>query len=125
MYGRNKILPQIKQSQGTSFKAEVEKRKLKDDLQNEWKQDYSEDEWTTVVRKKAKNNGKSDEEKAFLQLQQRFLELLAIPTKNRTEEEKKEYNSLRNKYSKGKVKYPHLVQDKNVSTGAKTKASNV
>ena len=66
------------------------------------------------VNEAKKWEGKSDEngEKAFIKLQQRVNEILEIPTKNRSDQEKKEYNSLRNKYSKGKLQYPHLVQKK-------------
>ena len=58
LYGPKKILTQINQSQGTSFKAVVEKRKSKEEGNSS---DVSENEWKTVERKKTKTNGKSDE----------------------------------------------------------------
>ena len=53
----------------------------------------------------------SAREKAFLELQLRYHQLLDIPANQRTEEEKKEANRKRRSYSEQKVKYPHLVEE--------------
>ena len=53
----------------------------------------------------------SAKEKAFLELQLRYHQLLDIPANQRTEEEKKEANRKRRSYSEQKVKYPHLVEE--------------
>ena len=61
---------------------------------------------------------RSDEEEAFLILQIRVHELLSIPVKNRSDEEKKEYNWLRNKYAKDKKTFSHLLAEQTTATGA-------
>ena len=61
---------------------------------------------------------RSDGEEAFLELQTRLHELLSIPTKDRSDNERKEYNRLRNKYSKDKKAYQHLVEERAAATGA-------
>ena len=67
---------------------------------------------------------RSDEEEAFLILQIRVHELLSIPVKNRSDEEKKEYNRLRNKYAKEKKIYPYLLEEHTAATGAQRKAAS-
>ena len=52
----------------------------------------------------------SAKEKAFLELQLRYQQLLEIPANQRTEEEKKEVNRLRRPYSEKKAYFPHLVE---------------
>ena len=52
----------------------------------------------------------SAKEKAFLELQLRYQQLLEIPANLRTEEEKKEVNRLRRPYSEKKAYFPHLVE---------------
>ena len=54
----------------------------------------------------------SAKEKAFLELQLRYQQLLEIPANLRTEEEKKEVNRLRRPYSEKKAYYPHLVEER-------------
>ena len=66
---------------------------------------------------------RSDGEEAFLILQSRLHELLSIPTKERSEEERKEYNRVRNKYSKDKKQYSHLVEERGAATGAQRVAA--
>ena len=62
----------------------------------------------------------SAKEKAFLELQLRYQQLLDIPANQRTEEEKKEVNRKRRSYSEQKVRYRHLVEERKWSpaTGA-------
>ena len=62
----------------------------------------------------------SAREKAFLELQLRYQQLLDIPANQRTEEEKKEVNRKRRSYSEQKVRYRHLVEERKWSpaTGA-------
>ena len=67
---------------------------------------------------------RSDGEEAFLILQSRLHELLSIPTKERSEEERKEYNRVRNKYSKDKKNYSHLVEERAAATGAQRMAAS-
>ena len=67
---------------------------------------------------------RSDGEEAFLILQSRLHELLSIPTKERSEEERKEYNRLRNKYSKDKKTYSHLVEERAAATDAQRKEAS-
>ena len=64
--------------------------------------------------------GLSAKEKAFLELQLRYQQLLDIPANQRTEEEKKEVNRKRRSYSEQKVRYRHLVEERKWSpaTGA-------
>ena len=71
----------------------------------------------------AKKN-RTDGEEDFLRLQSRVRELLAIPTKDRSDNERKEYNRLRNKYSKDKKTYSHLVEERAAATGAQRKAAS-
>ena len=52
------------------------------------------------IRAKKKH---TDGEEAFLTLQRRCKELLAIPTRDRSDSERKEYNRLRKKYIKDKI----------------------
>ena len=54
-----------------------------------------------------------DEEK-FLEMQSRLEEILAIPSKNRTADEKKEYDRLRKSFTKLKGQYGHLLKEKKV-----------
>ena len=61
---------------------------------------------------------RSDGEEAFLELQTRLHELLSIPAKNRSDDERKEYERLRKKYSKDKKTYSHLVEERVAATGA-------
>ena len=65
----------------------------------------------------------SAREKAFLELQLRYQQLLDIPANQRTEEEKKEVNRKRRSYSEQKVRYRHLVEERKWSpaTGAERK----
>ena len=65
---------------------------------------------------------RSDGEEAFLQLQTRVHELLAIRAKDRSEDEQKEYNRLRNKYSKETKVY--LVVKRATATDAQRKAAS-
>ena len=67
---------------------------------------------------------RSDGEEAFLQLQTRFNELLAIKAKDRSDDERKEYERLRKKYSKDKRVYPHLVEERAAATDAQRKAAS-
>ena len=67
---------------------------------------------------------RSDGEEAFLQLQTRFNELLAIKAKDRSDDERKEYERLRKKYSKDKKVYPHLVEERAAATDAQRKAAS-
>ena len=64
--------------------------------------------------KKTRNDG----EEAFLKLQSRVQELLSIPGKDRSDDEKKEYNRLRNKYTKDKKTYSYLLEERSTATGA-------
>ena len=64
---------------------------------------------------------RSDGEEAFLELQTRLHELLSIPAKNRSDDERKEYDRLRKKYSKDKKAYPHLVEERAAKTDAQRK----
>ena len=67
---------------------------------------------------------RSDGEETFLKLQSRVQELLSIPGKDRSDEERKEYNRLRNKYSKDKKTYSYLLEDHSSATGAQRKAAS-
>ena len=67
---------------------------------------------------------RSDGEEAFLVLQTRFHQLLTIPAKNRSDDERKEYERLRKKYSKDKKVYPHLVEERTAATDAQRKAAS-
>ena len=67
---------------------------------------------------------RSDGEEAFLELQTRLHELLSIPTKDRSDNERKEYNRLRNKYSKDKKTYSHLVEERAAATNAQRKEAS-
>ena len=67
---------------------------------------------------------RSDGEEAFLELQTRFHELLSIPAKNRSGDERKEYERLRNKYSKDKKAYQHLVEERAAATDAQRKEAS-
>ena len=67
---------------------------------------------------------RSDGEEAFLRLQTRLHELLSIPTKDRSDNERKEYNRLRNKYSKDKKTYSHLVEERAAATDAQRKEAS-
>ena len=67
---------------------------------------------------------RSDEEEAFLSLQIRVQELLSISVKNRSDEEKKEYNRLRNKYAKDKKTYSYLLETHTAATGAQRMAAS-
>ena len=66
---------------------------------------------------------RSDGEEAFLELQTRLHELLSIPAKNRSDDERKEYERLRKKYTKDKKAYPHLVEERAAATGAQRLAA--
>ena len=66
---------------------------------------------------------RSDGEEAFLELQTRLHELLSIPAKNRSDDERKEYERLRKKYAKDKKAYPHLVEERAAATGAQRLAA--
>ena len=72
------------------------------------------------IRAKKKH---TDGEEAFLTLQRRCKELLAIPTRDRSDSERKEYNRLRKKYIKDKKTYSHLVEDCAAATGAERQAA--
>ena len=63
----------------------------------------------------------SDEEKTFLELQQRYHELLDIPSKDRNDDEVNEYKKLKPKYSRQKKKFNHLVEERPTATGAERK----
>ena len=67
---------------------------------------------------------RTDGEEAFLTLQSRVHELLSIPTKNRSKEEKNEYNRLRNKYAKDKKTYSHLLEKRAAACDAQRKAAS-
>ena len=63
----------------------------------------------------------SDAENDFLQLQQRYHQLLDIPTKQRSAEEKKEYTRLQPKYSRQKAKFAHLVKERPTASAVERK----
>ena len=77
------------------------KRKNKNKMQED------EESQPPTTQKKTKL---SDEETDFLELQQRYHQLLAIPPKDRSAEQKDEYNRLKPKYSRQKTKFSHLVE---------------
>ena len=74
----------------------------------------------TEMTKKKSTSGKVGvvKEEAFQELQKRYHQLLAISTKDRSEDEMKECNKLQRKYSKEKEKFPHLVEKRQAATGA-------
>ena len=74
----------------------------------------------TKMTKKTSTSGKVEvvKEEAFQELQKRYHQLLAISTKDRSEDEMKECNKLQRKYSKEKEKFPHLVEKRHAATGA-------
>ena len=87
-------------------------------------QSENEKDLDTELPKRKSTSGKAEavKEEAFQELQQRYLQLLSIPTKDRSEDEIRECNGLRRKYSKEKGKFPHLVEERQTSTGAERKA---
>ena len=60
----------------------------------------------------------------FLELQSQLKAILLIPSKNRSDNEVKEYNRLRKKYTTEKLKYPNLVAESATATGAQRKAAS-
>ena len=63
----------------------------------------------------------SDEEKVFLELQQRVHQLLAIKSKDRSEDEMKEYKKIQPKYSRQKAKFAHLVEERPTASAVERK----
>ena len=66
----------------------------------------------------------SSQETDFLELQRRLKEILSIPAKNRSDDERKEYDRLRKSYTKEKGNFPRLVEERAVATGAQRMADN-
>ena len=64
----------------------------------------------------------SSQETDFLELQRRLKEILSIPAKNRSDDERKEYDRLKKSYTKEKGNFPRLVEERAVATGAQRKA---
>ena len=64
----------------------------------------------------------SSQETDFLELQRRLKEILSIPAKNRSDDERKEYDRLRKSYTKEKGNFPRLVEDCAAATGAQRMA---
>ena len=67
----------------------------------------------------------NQEEVQFKQLKERMRSILAIPPKERTDEQKKEYRSLKRQFNKIKDKFPHLLEGtKPAMTDAERKAAS-